>query len=598
MKNKANNFQDIYIEDYLTPYETNFATADSLMYNYGREKLSLNGQWNYAIDQYDTCLRQKWFNEYYKDEKGFTLPVDFSFDDWPVMQIPSSWNTVSPEFLLYEGPMVFTRRFSLQNRELPDASGGNRGKIFLKIGAVNYTARVFLNKTYVGMHRGGSTPFYMDVTSLVTSENRILIVADSTRRPEQVPTENTDWFNYGGIYRDVELIFVPEIFVKNFSVALVPDNSFNKIEIQVELSEPADGKAAVSIPELGLDKEIAVAAGKGSLVIEQSGLELWSPENPKLYKVTIGFGSDQITDEVGFRQISVQNKNICLNGKPLFLRGISCHEESVPSGKALTDEERVENIKLAKELGCNFMRLAHYPHHENTARIADKLGLLLWEEVPVYWAIKFARQKTYEDAENQLKELILRDMNRASVIVWSVGNENADTDDRLEFMSGLAKTAHALDKTRLVSAACLVDHVNKRIADRLAEYLDVIGINEYYGWYNPDFEELPQMLKNSNPEKPVIITEFGADAMPELHGSAEEKGNEEYQEWVYQRQTETLSKISYVQGMTPWIMYDFRCPRRTAAIQKYYNRKGLLSPDKKYRKKAFYVLQSFYRTFS
>lgn len=306
------------------------------------------------------------------------------------------------------------------------------------------------------------------------------------------------------------------------------------------------------------------------------------------------FEDDIITDEVGFRQISVENNNICLNGKPLFLKGISAHEESVPNGKALTDEERIENFKIAKEMGCNFMRLAHYPHHENASRLADKIGILLWEEVPVYWAIKFNREKTYLDAENQLKELIIRDFNRCSVIIWSVGNENSDTDERLSFMSKLATTAHQLDNTRLVSAACLVDQVNNKIADRLTTYLDVIGINEYYGWYNPDFERLPQMLNNSNPDKPVIITEFGADALPELHGSETEKGNEEYQEWVYKRQTETLEKIPYVQGMTPWIMYDFRCPRRTAAIQKYYNRKGLLSPDKTYRKKAFYVLQNFY----
>ncbi|MCR4580659.1 MAG: hypothetical protein K5681_09970, partial [Treponema sp.] len=223
--------------------------------------------------------------------------------------------------------------------------------------------------------------------------------------------------------------------------------------------------------------------------------------------------------------------------------------------------------------------------------------LLLWEEVPVYWAIKFKREATYRYAENQLKELILRDINRASVIVWSVGNENADTDDRLNFMSNLANTAHQIDSSRLVSAACLVDQVNNKISDRLTDYLDIIGINEYYGWYDPDFSRLPKMLENSNPEKPVIITEFGADALPEFHGSPSEKGNEEYQEWVYQKQTETLSKIPYVQGMTPWIMYDFRCPRRTAAIQKYYNRKGLLSPDKNYRKKAFYVLQKFYKSF-
>lgn len=588
-QSKPNNFQDIHVEDYLAEYEEKQISADNLMFDFTREKQTLNGQWNYAVDQYDTCLRQKWFNEYYKDEKGFSLPVDFSFDDWPVMNIPSCWNTNAPEYLLYEGAMIFTRKFQFNKL----ANTGKR--VFLKVGAVNYTARLFLNKTYIGMHRGGSTPFYIDITNYLIEENRLIIVADSTRRPEQVPTENTDWFNYGGVYRDVELIFVPEIFIKNFSISLIKDDLYKNISAKVSLSQNCDGTARLSIPELKINQDISIIDGKGEITFSAEPLILWDVDNPKLYKIELSFGKDTITDEIGFRQISVDGRKVFLNGKQIFLKGISCHEESVTNGKALTNDERAQNISLAKELGCNFMRLAHYPHHENASRIADKMGLLLWEEVPVYWAIKFNREATYLDAENQLKELILRDMNRASVIIWSVGNENADTDDRLIFMSKLAETAHKLDNTRLVSAACLVDQVNNKIADRLAQHLDIIGINEYYGWYNPDFERLPQMLNNSNPDKPVIITEFGADALPELHGSANEKGNEEYQEWVYQKQTETLSKISYVQGMTPWIMYDFRCPRRTAKIQNYYNRKGLLSPDKTYRKKAFYVLQKFYK---
>lgn len=587
-ENKPNNFQDIHIEDYLTEYESNQITAKSFIYDHGRQKESLNGDWNYAVDQYDTCLRQKWFRENYKDGQGQTLPVDFSFDQWPTMPIPSCWNTFAPEYSIYDGTMVFTRTFNYS------AAEHKNQKVFLKIGAVNYTARLFLNKNYLGLHRGGSTPFYIEVTELLNNNNRLIIVADSTRRPEQVPTENTDWFNYGGVYRDVELIFVPEVFIKHCHISLLKDSSYRNIQVFVQLSEIVDGTVSFAIPELEILEKINITKGQGYAVVTAKSLELWSPEKTKLYKVELSYNEDSISDEVGFRIIEVKDGKICLNGKPIFLKGISCHEESVQNGKALTDEERIENFKLAKELGCNYMRLAHYPHHENAARLADKMGILLWEEIPVYWAIKFKREATYMDAENQLKELILRDCNRASVIIWSVGNENPDTNERLSFMSDLAKTANILDNTRLISAACLVDQVENKIADRLADFLDVIGINEYYGWYNPDFERLPQMLQNSNPDKPVIITEFGADAMPELHGNPTEKGNEEYQEWVYQKQTETLSKIHYVQGMTPWILYDFRCPRRTSYLQKYYNRKGLLSPDKKHKKKAFAVLQSFY----
>ena len=577
---------DIHLEDYTEQYESKQSTAEDMIFTGGRKCESLNGSWNYAVDQYDTCIRQKWFKEIYSDSRGFSLPVDYSFDKWPLMELPACWNTVDQMYLLYEGSMVFTRTFTCERKE--------NEEVYLRIGASNYLIRVFINGEYMGMHRGGSTPAFFNITSILKETNRVILQVDSTRRPEQVPTENTDWFNYGGVYRDIELIYVPKIFIKDFRIALIPDGTFGNIEINVEISSEIDSKAVISIPELNIKDEMSIIKGKGYLRIKANP-SLWSPDNPKLYDVELSCLDDMVTDRVGFREIKVNGREILLNGKPVFLKGISCHEESVTHGKALSDDERIQNIKLVKELGGNFMRIAHYPHHENMAKLADELGILLWEEIPVYWAIRFTREKTYLDAENQLKELINRDYNRASVIIWSVGNENADSDERLNFMKSLADCAHEKDKTRLVSAACLVDFGENRIADRLEASLDVIGINEYCGWYTPDFSILPKLLNNSNPDKPVIITEFGADAMKGHHGGPEDKGTEECQEEVYKQQIEVISKIDYIKGMTPWILYDFRCPRRTSNIQGYYNRKGLLSEDKTYRKPAFYVLQKFYK---
>lgn len=585
-KYEQENSSDINLEDYLGEYEDKQATVEDLIFDRSRKKESLNGLWHYAVDQYDTCIRQHWFAERYTDQNGFTMPVDYSFDEWPTIQLPCCWNTQSEKFELYDGSMVFTRKFRYEAQ--------NKEKVLLKIGAANYICRVFLNQEYLGMHRGGSTPAYFDVTGLLQAENRIIIQADSTRRPEQVPTENTDWFNYGGVYRDIELIRLPETYIKRFQIALVSDGAFNKIKVRVRLSEPVNTAAQLRIDELGLCAEIPVTEGAGEAVLEAHPV-LWCPENPKLYAVSLSCAGDEVSDEVGFREIRVQGHDILLNGKSIFLRGISAHEESVPNGKALTDEERLENIRLAKELGCNFMRAAHYPHDERMARLADREGILLWEEIPVYWAIRFTREKTYADARNQLLELIERDWNRASVIIWSVGNENADSDERLAFMKNLADTAHAADENRLVSAACLVSFRENAIADRLAEHLDVIGLNEYFGWYTPDFRLLPQLFENSHPTKPVIVTELGADALPGHHGTITDKGTEECQVYVYEKQVETLRGIDYVRGMTPWILYDFRCPRRTSVIQGYYNRKGLLNPEKTYKKPAFYVLQRYYQ---
>lgn len=578
------------MEQYEREYYEKLTTADNMIYDRFREKESLNGLWKYAVDQYDTCIRQKWNEEVYYDAGCNTLPVDFSFDEWETMELPCSWNTVDRMYKLYDGSMVFTRKF-MYSRE-------NEGeRVILRIGAANYLCRVFLNRQYIGMHRGGSTPCCFDITEYLQHDNRIILQVDSTRRNEQVPTANTDWFNYGGVYRDIDLIRVPAVHVRDFRVALEPDGTFHNIRARVDMSRPVSGEAVLTISELGIKQTFQVANGSGEILLEAAP-ELWSPENPRLYDVELSCCGDEVRDRVGFREIRVDGMDIVLNGKPVFLRGISCHEDSVEHGKALTDEERLENIRAAKELGCNFMRVAHYPHSERMAQLADEMGLLLWEEIPVYWDIHFSSEDTYSDAENQLTELIKRDYNRASVIIWSVGNENPDTDERLKFMGGLARRAHSLDSTRLVSAACLVNTQKNAIEDRLEQYLDVIGLNEYCGWYTAEWSMLPELFRNSDPKKPVIITEFGADALPGHRGTITDKGTEDCQAYVYKKQIENIRCNSYIRGMTPWILHDFRCPRRTSWLQNYYNTKGLLSADKKHKKLAFYVLQALYKELS
>ncbi len=236
------------MEDYMKEYFEKLVTAEDMVYDRFRRKESLNGHWHYAVDQYDTCIRAKWYEEHYYDEGGNSLPVDFSFDEWEMMTLPCSFNTFSDLYKLYDGSMIFTRKF-LYVRQKDDE------RMILKIGAANYLCRVFLNKKYVGMHRGGSTPCYFDLTELLEHENRILIQVDSTRRSNQVPTLDTDWFNYGGIYRDIELIRVPKVHVKEFKITLEPDSNFKKIRAYVRMSEKITGTAILTIHELGIEKK-------------------------------------------------------------------------------------------------------------------------------------------------------------------------------------------------------------------------------------------------------------------------------------------------------------------------------------------------------
>jgi beta-glucuronidase len=582
------NHQDsLHNEDYDLPYNRQNFNHDTLIFTENRPKESLNGKWHFCIDQYDTGLRSGWNRVTRYDDKGRELPWDYDLDSDVKIMVPSCWNFMKPEYLYYEGSVWYARQLEYRPRETGE-------RVFLRIGAANYDTKIFLNGDFLGNHYGGSTPFTVELTDKLHRQNFLQVCVNNNRTRDRVPMRNTDWFNYGGIYRDVELYRLKPSFIKDCRVYLVPDSDYTQIcaEITVD-SQVNSGEVKLEIPELGVNQSRSVADGKAIITV-QAAPELWSPAHPKLYEVIATYQADQIRLKVGFRQIEVRGTKILLNGKELFLRGICVHEDDLKLGKVATDEDLQRRFAHAKQLGCNFMRLAHYPHTERASQMADEVGIMLWEEIPVYWAIDFENPATYRDAQNQLLELLIRDQNRASVIIWSVGNENADTDARFSFMSRLANTAKQKDPTRLVSAACLFNIRKLRIEDRLMECLDVIGLNEYYGWYQRDYDDLLQLGKSFNPTKPLIVTETGACCVAGKHGRIGELFTEEHMADVYRHQIEFVKRFDYIQGLSPWILYDFRTPRRVNCFQQGFNLKGLIAADKRTIKQAYYVLQKFY----
>lgn len=580
-------YHHLHDEAYAAPFAAGRVGWRDMLAMAGRRAESLDGVWNFVLDLHDEGLRQRWYEDAPAPIAGWTAPRDHDDGDWQTTTVPSCWNVARPEWTYFEGGAWYTRSFDHQPR-LP----GER--TFLRIGAANYEARVFLNGVFVGAHRGGSTPFFIELGGhLVRGANRLQIQVDNRRRPERVPMNHTDWFNYGGLYREVELVRVPGIFICDFGVALVPGSHGRRIAIDVALSAPIDGVVEVAIGGLAEAIAVPVAAGAGRVEIAAAP-ELWSPANPRLYEVEARFGDDRLHDRVGFREISVAGQRILLNGEDIFLRGVCVHEDDVATGKATSEADIRRRFADAKALNANFLRLSHYPHHELAAKIADEEGLLLWQEVPVYWAIDFANPDTFADADNQLREMIRRDRNRASVIIWGVGNENADTDERLAFMSGLAASCREMDPTRLVSAACLINREHFRIEDRLSEALDIIGLNEYFGWYEPSLDGLKQLFANSDLDKPLIITETGADAVAGHAGAPGELFGENHQSELFGKQLDLVADAPYVRGFCPWILYDFRTERRQTALQRGYNLKGLIAADKATRKKAFATLSERY----
>ena len=509
--------------------------------------------------------------------------------------MPGDWNTQRDSLLFYEGDVWYERSF--------DYVKSPKTRLFLHFGACNYLAAAYLNGEELGEHEGGFTPFDFEITDRIRAHGNFLVVRiDNTRGKDQVPTTNTDWWNYGGITRPVTLVEVPETFVQNYFVQL-EKGSTRQIAGWVQLNgQRLQQNVTIRIPEAGLSKTFATnSMGRGEFSFSVD-LTLWAPENPKLYTVEIASETDQVTDRIGFRSIEVRGTNILLNRKTAFLRGISIHEEApMHAARAWNEDDARTLLGWAKELGCNFVRLAHYPHNEAMLRMADQMGLMVWAEVPVYWTIQWENPQTLHNAENQLNEMIARDQNRAALIIYSVGNETPVSDARNRFLRQLIKDAHSADPTRLVSAALQStevangDRTTIHVNDPIANDLDVLGNNEYLGWYTGRPEDADRTDWISQFEKPMIMTEFGGDALYGYHGDTSTRWTEEYQENLYEHQIAMLRRILFLRGMTPWILKDFRSPRRTLPrFEDYFNRKGLVS-DHGEKKKAFFVLQKFYR---
>ena len=574
------------------------------------EALSLNGEWNYIIDvqeegYYDYRMNPtRWgFFQNAKPQRPEDL-IEYDFDKSPTMRIPSDWNTQDERLFFYEGTVWFKKSFHLPS----SAFNLQSDKALLYFGAVNYDCHVYVNSRHVGHHIGGFTPFNYDVTDLLKEgENVVIVKVDNKRHAEDVPTQIFDWWNYGGITRDVRLVKVQPIYLEDYSLQLQKSDAKAKnreISFSAKLNKAEAGhNITVSIPELKLKKTFTTDAN-GTIhyslfTINSSKLLLWSPENPKRYRVDILLDTSIITDSIGFRTIETRDKQILLNGQPIFLKGISIHNEKpYGGGRANTAEDACTLLTWTKELGCNFVRLAHYPHHEEMVREAEKMGILVWSEIPVYWTIAWKNPKTYENAQNQLHDMIARDHNRANVIIWSIANETPHSRERDTFLGNLAKYARTLDNTRLISMAMEVtgasNYVN-RLNDNMNEYVDVVSFNQYIGWYR-DVNDAPKMKWEIPYNKPVIISEFGGGAKYGLHGPKNQRWTEEFQENLYIENLAMIDKIEGLAGTTPWILKDFRSPRRVLpGVQDYYNMKGVVS-DKGEKKKAFYILRDWYKS--
>ena len=408
-----------------------------------RTVTSLNGDWHYLVDQ--PPAKALYSESGAVRDNGYALNThpnissgphndEYDFSVAPTLKVPGDWNTQEAALFRFEGVIWYQRDVEFQPKALT--------RTFLHIGAANYRSFIWVNQQRICDHEGGFTPFDCEVTAaLHKGSNFVVIAVDSTRHQDDIPSVSYDWFNYGGLTRDVSLVSVPVRFIDDYDVHLLHGPAFSAATadhltgyVHVE-GAPAGTPVTISIPEASAVATVKTdAAGKAPFDVHAEHLSLWSPQNPHLYAVTLTSGEDRLTDSIGFRDIRVDGTRLLLNGQSIFLQGANAHAEApIRTGRVDSDLDVSRIFAYLTEMNANFVRLCHYPHDERMERMADKTGILVWSEIPLWQHITFEKPEVYAKADFMLKEMIRRDRNKASVILWSVSNETPNNPTRTEF---------------------------------------------------------------------------------------------------------------------------------------------------------------------
>lgn len=570
--------------------------ADLIQNVYGRDIQSLNGKWAAIPDLYDQGERMKIYE--YNKPTGKTDFYEYSFEGGMRLNVPGDWNSQSPEMKYYEGTVWYQRTFT--------AKAEPRTRRFLYFAGVSTRCNIYLNGKKIISHEGSFTPFQIEVTdALKDGENLLVCEVNNNRRVDAIPAMSYDWWNYGGITRDVMLVTVPTQYIADYFVRLEKGKK-DVIALSVSLSEAVAGKKiTVKIPELEVNCEMTTdAQGKAEASVKVRSLQRWSPESPKLYNIEIASPDDKVTESIGFRNIDTRGTKVFLNDKEIFLRSISFHEE-IPQrmGRAFSPADADMLLSEARALGVNTIRLAHYPQNEYIVRKAEQMGFMLWEEIPVWQSIDFTNDVTMGKARTMFDEMLQRDKNRCAVSMWGVANETRPSEARNAFLTRLVSDGRAKDNTRLYVAAFDIVYYQRdkdlfTMEDSFPKQLDLIGVNKYMGWYAPWPKDPKDCHWQVCPDKPLLITEFGGEALYGQSGdeTVASSWSEDYQAKLYRDNIRMFENIPNLCGVSPWILFDFRSPFRFHPTnQDGWNRKGLVS-DQGMRKKAWYIMRDYYRS--
>ncbi len=544
-------------------------------------------------------------------QKDAGIPNRFP-EEWQDVNLPHTWNAVDGHDgngNYYRGRCWYAKRFKTPEQPL------KRGRVYVEILAAGQQATVYVNGKEAVYHEGGYSIFRADITELCSKDGEnLLAVACDNREKSSVYPESADFTFYGGLYRGVNLISVPDAhfdldFYGGPGIMVTPAPCEGGASFKMEAYvKNADENFTVLYSIRSADgKETASAvrpADSAAVTVCVPDAELWEIDNPCLYTVTASLMRrnevyDEISCKVGVRSFCCDSQNgFLLNGVPTPLRGVSRHQDRLYKGNALTREEHYDDARIIKELGANTIRLAHYQHSQDFYDACDELGFIVWAEIPFISVFK-KDPEAHRNCISQLKELIIQNYNHPSICFWGISNEiliGGISEQLVENHKELNALAKELDPTRLT----VIAHVSMTPVDSPMHHItDIISYNHYFGWYGGKMEDNGPWLDDFHAKNPDIclgISEYGCEGIVTYHGPkpAVKDYSEEYQALYHEHMCRVINERPWLWATHVWNMFDFGCAARNEGGVAGRNNKGLVTMDRKVKKDSYYICQAYW----